>query len=108
MSTYEIVFILNSKKIEDGGETFARDVAKHVKSLGGRLQQRTSLGRKQFARPIGKHRAGVYWDFVVDLGPDTLVAFREKYALNPAVLRLQMMHHQEHAPIEPRTRAQRD
>jgi len=88
LTTYEAVFILDSKKAEDGGEAFSRDVAGHIKGLGGNVREKTLLGRKSLARPIGKHRAGTYWYFLMDMEPASVAPFEDKYRLNSLVLRL--------------------
>ncbi len=99
MRTYEAVFILDNRKLEDDGEAFSREIAEHIKTLGGTVQKRISLGRKQFARPIGKHKAGVYWDYVLDLAPESVAAFQDNYKFNNTVLRLVVFLYEE--PPEP-------
>jgi len=94
LTTYEVVFILDSKQVDDKGEGFAKQVVKQIEEMGGRVQRQNCLGRKQFARPIGKHRAGLYWDFIVDLDASKLVTFRERYKLNDMVLRLQAFRYE--------------
>lgn len=101
MRTYEAVFILDSRKIEDDGDAFARGVAKHAKSLGGLVKQRISLGRRQFARPIRKLKAGVYWDFVIDLDPAQVAPFKEHYRLNEEVLRVEFLDYDESSQLSP-------
>lgn len=100
MRTYEAIFILDSRNLDDGGEEFSREVEKHIRSLGGRVRQRSALGRRQFARPIGKRKAGVYLNFVFDVGEDQVSVLNDKYRLNNVVLRLQVFHHQPQAAPE--------
>lgn len=88
MKTYEAVFILDDKKVDDHGDSFARTVADHVRDLGGKVKEKNSLGRKQFSRRIKKRSAGQYWDFVFDLEPEKVLTFEEKYRLDSSVLRL--------------------
>lgn len=91
MRTYDIIFILDEKKFEDGGDGFARDVEAHLKSLGGTVKERSALGRRTFARPIGRIHAGAYWEFIADLDPAKVSVLQEKYRLNAAVLRMQVL-----------------
>ncbi len=107
MKPYEAVFILDSKKFEDGGESFSRDAEKHIKSLGGRVNHRISLGRRQFARPIAKHRAGNYWDLLFELDPDQVEALHDNYRLNASVLRLEVFQHDGSAPTRDYSRPPR-
>ena len=88
MRTYDVVFILDEKKVEDGGEKFANDVVAQVNSLGGNVKEKNAIGRRQFARAIGKNNSGIYWEFVTDLDPSKVAALQEKYRLDPTVLRL--------------------
>jgi len=93
LRTYEAVFILDERKIEDRGDAFARQVAGHIKELSGKVRERRSMGRRQLAYPIKKRSSGVYWDFVLDLAPDKLGAFEDKYRLDETVLRLVVFHY---------------
>lgn len=95
MRTYEAVFILDPKRIKDGGDKFAKQASEHVESLGGKVHKTVSLGRKHFARPIGRHRAGVYWDLVIDLDPAAVDSMKEHYRLDDDVLRLAVFHYEE-------------
>jgi small subunit ribosomal protein S6 len=97
--TYDVVFILDEKRLEDNGESFANDVAQFVASLGGEVKERNIMGRRIFTRPIGKHTAGLYWEFVTDLDPAKVAEFKEKYRLNSTVLRLAAFHY---VPSDPR------
>lgn len=95
MKTYEAVFILDPKKIEDNGEAFAKSAGADVESLGGKVHKTVSLGRKQFARPIGKHRAGNYWDLIIDLAPENVALLQDRYRLNTTVLRFVVFNYEE-------------
>lgn len=107
MRTYEAVFILDSRKLEDDGDAFARGVAKYAKSLGGQVKQRISMGRRQFASPIRKLRAGVYWDFVIELDPGQVAPFKERYRLNERVLRVGVFDYDEASQLSPAELAKR-
>jgi small subunit ribosomal protein S6 len=87
LKTYEAVFVIDERKFEDAGEAFSCEVAKLIESLGGSVRERTSLGRRQFARPIKKQNAGIYWDFIFDLDPAQVKALKSAYSLNDAVFR---------------------
>ncbi|MFO7821254.1 MAG: 30S ribosomal protein S6 [Lentisphaeria bacterium] len=87
MKTYEAVFVLDERQFDDQGEAFSREVEKRITVLGGRLRDRIAMGRKQFARPVKKLNAGVYWDFVFDLEPENVKPLKETYRLNDSVIR---------------------
>jgi small subunit ribosomal protein S6 len=91
MNKYEAVFILDPKKVDDGGDAFVAQATQRIEEqLGGKVAETTNMGRKHFARPIGKHRAGVYWDLVIELNADQVAVLQESYRLDSAVLRLQV------------------
>ena len=95
MRTYEAVVVLDEKRLDDDGTAFSKEIASHVKSLGGRVKEANLLGRKSFVRAIGKRRAGTYWTFLLALDPSKIVTFRDRYRLNSAVLRLQVFAREE-------------
>lgn len=95
MRTYEVVFILDPKKLEDGGDAFVKTAGETVVSLGGKVHKSVSLGRKQFARPIGKHKVGIYWDLIVDMDAAGAAALKDRYRLNATVLRLEVFVYEE-------------
>ena len=78
MRTYDVVFILDEKKVEDAGEKFATDVIAQVKTLGGEVKEKIAMGRRQFARAIGKNNSGIYLEFVTTLDPSKVAALKEK------------------------------
>ena len=101
MTKYEVIFILNPKKVEDGGDAFIAQATKRIEEQhDGRVGETASLGRKHFARPIGKHRAGVYWDLLVDMPADQVAALQESYQLDSSVLRLQVFIYVAPPPAE--------
>ena len=97
MRTYEAVFILDSRKLEDSGEGFCQRVKEHVESLGGAIGKTMNLGRKQFARPLGRHKSGTYLDFIVTLDPEKVADFHDRYRLDSLVLRQEVFNYEPHA-----------
>jgi len=93
VKTYDIIFILDEKKFEDGGKAFSGDIAAHLKSLGAEVKQANDMGRRTFTYPINKSTAGFYWEFVADLSPDKVTAFEDKYRLNASVLRFKVFNY---------------
>jgi ribosomal protein S6 len=58
---------------------------------GGTMLKVTPLGRKQFVRPIKKHKAGVYLDFIFDLKEAVAAGLPDKYRLDERILRMQVL-----------------
>ncbi len=94
MNTYEAVFILNERQIDDGGEKLSREIADHLTSLGGRIVRQTNMGRRQFARPIRKQKTGVYLDFIFEMEPGKAKLISERYSLNQSVFRVGILLYQ--------------
>ena len=98
MRTYDVIFILDERRAEDGGEAFAKDVVAYLKGLGGEIKETVAMGRHSFARPIGKNTAGVYLEFIIDLDPAKVTALKDKYRLSPVVLRMQVLTYRPPIP----------
>jgi ribosomal protein S6 len=98
LKTYEAVFILDDRKVEDGGDKFIAGVEQFIQQLNGTVSQKNSMGRRQFARRIGKRNSGIYWDLVIDLTPASVAQFQERYRLDTTVLRLVVFNYEEPPP----------
>ncbi len=88
MKKYETIFILDESKLQDNGEAFIQGVSKLLESLGGTLLEKDFMGKKTFAAPIKKKKAGNYWDLTINLDADQVLPFQEKYRLDEQVLRM--------------------
>ena len=87
MKKYEAVFILDIRKADDEGASFCKELSELIESLGGKVEKAVPMGRKQFTYEIDKRRAGLYFDFVFELGADKVREIKEKYKLDARVLR---------------------
>ncbi len=88
MSKYEAILILDDHVYEDGGDAFIDQIESTIQDLSGTITERKSLGRRQFARQMGKRSTGIYWDLIVELPPGKVADLKEKYRLDTSVLRL--------------------
>lgn len=88
MAKYEAVFIFDPAVVEGNGEAFGKTVEEQIQALGGTITRIKCLDKRQFARPIGKHKAGIYWDYIVEMDTQAVAVLKDKYRLNPTVLRL--------------------
>ena len=87
MKKYEAVFILNDRKFDDGGEAFSEKIIEVLKQCGAEGITKASMGRRLFARPIGKRTHGLYWNLHFTMSPDQVENFQDKYRLEERVLR---------------------
>lgn len=93
MKKYESVFILDIRRIEDDGNTFAEELSKLIETMGGKVIEKVSMGRKQFAREIKKRKAGAYWNHVFSLTAEQVGEIRNKYRLDERVLRMLIINY---------------
>ena len=87
MKKYDAIFILNDRKYEDGGEAFSKKVEEQIAALGGGEVTVKNMGRKQFARPIGKRTSGLYLRFFLNLPEEKVAEFIDAYRLDGTILR---------------------
>ena len=87
MKKYEAIFILNDRKFDDGGEAFSTKVEEILAQCEASNISKETMGRKQFARPIGKRTHGLYWSFYFTMAPGQGESFQDKFRLEENVLR---------------------
>ncbi len=95
MSKYEVVFILDPAKVEGNGEAFDAEIQEQLKALGGEISRVKFFEKRTFARPMGKYKVGLYWDYVVTLDPQGPVKLKDKYRLNNTVIRLAVFTYED-------------
>lgn len=95
VSKYELMFILDPTKVEGNGETFDAAIQSYIQELGGIISRAKFFEKRTFARPIGKHKVGLYWDYVAELPADAPAAIQDKYRLNATVLRIGIFHFED-------------
>ena len=88
MSKYEVVFILDPAKVEGNGEAFEATIQEQLKALGGEISRVKFFEKRTFARPMGKHKVGLYWDYVVSKDATVPAQIKDKYRLNQTVIRV--------------------
>ena len=86
------MFILDPTKVEGNGEAFDATIQAYLKELGAEITRVKFFEKRTFARPIGKHKAGLYWDYVAELPATAPAAVQDKYRLNDTVLRIGIFH----------------
>lgn len=88
MKKYEVVVILDPQKVEGDGDAFSESIKSEMAAMGANLAREKFFNLRTFARPIKKHKAGLYWDYVVEAEGTFVAALKDKYRLNQTVLRL--------------------
>ena len=91
-SLYEVMFVLDPEKVEGNGEAVDAAIQAQLKEFGGEISRVKFLEKRTFARPMGKHKVGLYWDYIVEIDGTVPAQSKEKYRLNPQVLRIGIFH----------------
>lgn len=90
MNTYEGLFIfpelLNDEELEAARSHVLAEIERH----GGKVLGQRKLGRREFARPLGKQRSGVYVRAVFELDGSKVPVLRARYRLSDDVTRVQI------------------
>ena len=90
MTTYEGLFVfpeqLQDQEIEEARGTVVADLER----CGAKLLGSRKLGRRTFARPIKKMRAGVYFRMVFEMDGQGVDALRKRLKLNEHLVRGQI------------------
>ncbi len=87
MKKYEVVVILDPRKVEGKGDAFSTEFQASMEKLGAKIERVKFFEQRTFARPIGKNKAGIYWDYVVSAEGPFVAALKDLYRLNATVLR---------------------
>ncbi len=80
MTQYELVFLLNEKEELKNLKTL-------VTSVGGKVLEEKSLGKKTLAYPIKKQLSAELHEWKIELEAKTLNEFKKKLGLNEKLVR---------------------
>lgn len=88
---YEGLFIFPETMDEEALEMGIARVKEELEALGGSLESTTRVGKKNFARPLKKQKAGHYVVMMLTIDGAQLVAFRKRLKLASDVFRCQIV-----------------
>ena len=88
---YEGLFIFPETLDEDGLDQAVARVKEELEKLGGTLESTTRMGKKNFARPLKKQKAGFYVMLVFKLDGANIDAFKKRLKLASEVFRAQFV-----------------
>ena len=88
MKIYEGCFILSNAGKETEVKDLIDSIEKQVRDAGGKTLKIQRMDKRPFARVTGKIDSGYYVNYVFEMAPDKLNAFRDKFKLNESVYRL--------------------
>ena len=91
MNTYEGLFIFPETLDEDGLDQSISRVKEELEKLGGTLESTTRMGKKNFARPMKKQKAGLYVVLMFTLEGPQIDALKKRLKLATNVFRAQFV-----------------
>lgn len=91
MNKYEATFIFPESLKEEALEAVQARVLEEITRLGGRVENITRLGKRAFARPLHKKKAGYYVIVSFSLEPNQVAPLQARYRLNEEVFRVQIV-----------------
>ena len=88
---YEGLFIFPETLDEDHLDMALARVKEELEGLGGTLESTTRMGKKNFARPLKKQKAGFYVVMMIKLEGTKVDAFKKRLTLATDVFRSQLV-----------------
>ncbi len=88
---YEGLFIFPETLDEDHLDMAIARVKEELEKLGGLLESTTRMGKKNFARPLKKQKAGFYVVMMIKLDGNQVDAFKKRLTLATDVFRSQLV-----------------
>ena len=88
---YEGLFIFPETLDEEGLDQAIARVKEELEKLGGTLESTTRMGKKNFARPLKKQKAGYYAVLMFMLEGTKIDAFKKRLVLSTNVFRSQFV-----------------
>jgi small subunit ribosomal protein S6 len=100
MKIYEGCFILNTAGKEADAKDVIDAIEKQIRDSSGKTLKIQRMDKRPLARVTGKIDSGYYVNFVFEMDPANVNAFREKFKLNEDVYRLMVTEASEEATKE--------
>jgi len=88
---YEGLFIFPDVLDEEGLDQAIDRVKEELEKLGGAIESTTRMGKKAFARPLKKQKAGLYVVMMFNIDGTKLDAFKARLKLATNVFRHQFV-----------------
>lgn len=91
MNKYEAMIILPESVKDSELEAELDRAAEEIKKLGGTIESKTRLGKRAFARKMGKQESGHYVIVTFSLDADKIQPLLARYKLTDNVFRVQIL-----------------
>lgn len=87
MKKYELVLLFADAVSAEDQEKVLNKIDKDVKEMNGKVNEKTSLGKKELAYIMKKVNRATFWHLKLELPSEQVSAFRRKLTLNETILR---------------------
>ncbi len=95
MNKYEAMIIFPESLKEESLDGSLDKVVAEIEKSGGKVEAKTRLGRRAFARKMDKQSAGQYMVVTFRLPGDKLAALQGRFKLNEEIFRVQIVRAEE-------------
>ena len=90
MKIYEALIIF-AESVKDDTVNEAMDMFQaEIERQGGKIEEKTVLGRRSFARPLQKRDSGIYGKALLQLAPDKIAPLKQRCKFVDALFRVQI------------------
>ena len=91
MKKYDVLYIFAGQAKDDVLESQITKAVAEVTRLGGNILAQEVLGKRAFARPMGKRESGVYVQVRFELDPEKVRELVNRYRIVEEVFRVQIL-----------------
>ena len=99
MNKYEAMIIFPDALKDEALEAALEKVEAEIEKSGGKVESKTRMGRRQFARPMDKQNSGQYMVVNFKLDGGKLTALQARFKLNEEIFRIQIVRASEIIPV---------
>lgn len=91
MNKYEAMIIFPESLKEESLDAALDRVVAEIEKVDGKVEAKTRLGRRAFARPMDKQTSGQYMVVTFRLDGKKLAALQARFKLNEEIFRVQIV-----------------
>lgn len=99
VNKYEAMIIFPDALKDEALEAALEKVEAEIEKSGGKVESKTRMGRRQFARPMDKQNSGQYMVVNFKLDGGKLTALQARFKLNEEIFRIQIVRASEIVPV---------
>lgn len=91
MKTYDALFILPTNLDQPGTDKVLESIKAEIERQGGTHVESDVMGRRSFARGLGKSHEGHYIRMRIEMAPENVSKFSNRLKLNEQIFRFQIL-----------------